>query len=285
MNLHIFQVSYDSGAKNARMGAGPGHFIRNGLPEALQARGCNPTVESIEASQPLGAEIATAFELARRLSERVHATIRQGSFPLVLFGNCNTALGTISGAGPADLGIIWFDAHGDFNTPETSTSGFLDGMGLATAAGLCWKPLAASIPGFEPVEAGRIVHVGGRDFDLAELALMERKGVDLVSAGSIRQAGLRLALYPALGRLRSQVKRVYVHIDLDVLDPAEAPANQFPVPGGLSVEQAVQALESIAARFTITACGVGAYAPEYDPENRALQAGIRLIETIAAACC
>src|SRR5207253_2124442 len=65
----------------------------------------------------------------------------------------------------ADVGVAWLDAHGDFHTPETTTSGFVDGMALAVAAGQCWRALAAAVPGFEPVLAGRVVHVGGRDFD------------------------------------------------------------------------------------------------------------------------
>ena len=81
--------------------------------------------------------MATAFELHGLVSGRVRQAIAEGGFPLVLSGNCNTAaIGAIAGAGPEDLGIVWFDAHGEFNTPETTTTGFIDGMGLAIAGAL-----------------------------------------------------------------------------------------------------------------------------------------------------
>jgi arginase family enzyme len=81
-------------------------------------------------------------------------------FPLVLAGNCNTAVGTLSGADPEGLGVVWFDAHGDFNTPETTTTGFIDGMGLAIAVGHCWKAMARGVSGFSPVLEENVV-IGG----------------------------------------------------------------------------------------------------------------------------
>ena len=108
-----------------------------------------------EAQGSFRAEIQTAFELYRQLAERVCAARREGRFPLVLSDNCGSGIGTVAGVGTARLGVIWFDGHGDFNTPETTASGFLDGMGLAVVAGLCWKTLAASVPHFSPYMAGQ----------------------------------------------------------------------------------------------------------------------------------
>jgi arginase len=82
-----------------------------------------------EADPP--AEVAVAFELDRLVSEQVCEAVAEGEFPLVLSGNCNTSIGTLAGVGPEGLGVVWFDAHADFNTPETTTTGFMDGMGLA----------------------------------------------------------------------------------------------------------------------------------------------------------
>jgi arginase len=86
----------------------------------------------------------------------------------VLSGNCNSALGTLAGLNERNCGMIWFDAHGDFNTPKTTESTFLDGMGMAIAAGHCWKKLATTIPWFSPLLDSNIIHVGGRDFDRGE---------------------------------------------------------------------------------------------------------------------
>ena len=91
-------------------------------------------------------EIGTAFELNRLLSKEVKAAVGDGMFPMVLSGNCNSCLGTIAGINSGQLGVVWFDAHGEFNTPETTQSGFLDGMPLAMATGRCWKTILKTIP-------------------------------------------------------------------------------------------------------------------------------------------
>src|SRR5439155_21217551 len=87
----------------------------------------------------------------RRIAVAVRAVRAAGQFPVVLSGNCNSAVGTLSGLTPARRAVFWFDAHGDCNTPDTTATGFLDGMGLATVLGLCWYQLAASVPGYHPV--------------------------------------------------------------------------------------------------------------------------------------
>jgi arginase len=92
------------------------------------------------------AEVATAFELDGLLAGEVRTAVEAGEFPLVLSGNCNTSVGTLSGVGTEGLGVIWFDAHADFNTPETTTTGFTDGTGLAIAVGHCWVTMAESGP-------------------------------------------------------------------------------------------------------------------------------------------
>ncbi|HVN53063.1 MAG TPA: arginase family protein [Anaerolineaceae bacterium] len=231
MNIHIFQVPYDSGRRDERMGAGPGHLLDRGLANYLRAHGHMVWISEIESSDPFPSEIKTSFELYRQLGAQVREGLDQGRLPLVLSGNCSAALGGIAGwegATGCDLGILWLDAHGDFNTPDISPSGFLDGMGLATAAGLGWKSLALSIPGFRPVLPERIVHLGGRDFDRDEEALLRQQGVALVTAPQVRENGLAESLEPALDRLRRSVRDVYLHLDLDGLDPLETPANLFP---------------------------------------------------------
>ena len=155
MDIQLLLVPYDSGQRGWRCGAGPEHLVRAGLPAHLQRQGHIVTAIHIIEDDPAypPAEIRTAFELARRLATTVRSARTAGHFPLVLSGNCNTAVGTLSGLTPARRATFWFDAHGDCNTPETTTSGFLDGMGLAMTMGLCWHHLGATVPGFQPVAA------------------------------------------------------------------------------------------------------------------------------------
>lgn len=211
------------------------------------------------------AEVATSFDLYRRLSHCTRAAIDAGTYPLVLAGNCGSALGTVSGAGSEEMGIIWFDAYGDFTTPETSTRGFLDGMGLAVLAGTCWQPLASTVPGFRPVPAGRILHIGARDLDRGEGERMRQAGVTLVEAGSIEHAEIHAVLEPALSNLCARVSEVYVHVDADVFDPTVAPANTYQPKGGLTVQQIEEALDAIGRVLCIRAAGVAAYDPACDP--------------------
>ena len=284
MKVHIIQVPYDSGHRSIRMGSGPEHFVQHGIADALRDEGHDVDVQCVEASSEFRAEIRTAFELLRALAERVRVAYNNGAFPLVLSGNCNGSLGTLAGIGSNDqTGIIWCDGHGDFNTPETTESGFLDGMGLATAAGLCWKKMAASIPNFRAVPASSILHVGGRDFDGEEKTLFEESGGTIVGAETIRSSNIGEALELPLRNLMSRGPRIYLHFDLDVLDPIRALANEYAPPAGLTVSQIQEAIKIIGERFTICACGVAAYDPRYDREDEVLTAGMTIMKSVVAA--
>jgi len=284
MKVHIIQVPYDSGHRSIRMGSGPEHFVQHGIADALRDEGHDVDVQCVEASSEFRAEIRTAFELLRALAERVRVAYNNGAFPLVLSGNCNGSLGTLAGIGSNDqTGIIWFDGHGDFNTPQTTESGFLDGMGLATAAGLCWKKMAASIPNFRAVPASSILHVGGRDFDGEEKTLFEESGGTIVGAETIRSSNIGEALELPLRNLMSRGPRIYLHFDLDVLDPIRALANEYAPPAGLTVSQIQEAIKIIGERFTICACGVAAYDPRYDREDEVLTAGMTIMKSVVAA--
>jgi arginase len=106
-------------------------------------------VEYIEAGSDAPAEIRTAFELNRVVAERVRDAREAHALPVVLAGNCMTAVGTLAGLGGTPA-VLWFDAHGDFNTPETTASGFLDGMALAMLTGRCWANLTRTVHCFQP---------------------------------------------------------------------------------------------------------------------------------------
>ena len=125
MDIQLLLVPYDSGNRGERMGAGPERLLEVGLERTLRESG--HTVRTRIAELPPGswhAEIRTSFELMRMLSIGVREALESGQFPMVLAGNCSTAVGTIAGLGSQSTGVAWFDAHGDFNTPETTSSGF-----------------------------------------------------------------------------------------------------------------------------------------------------------------
>lgn len=235
----------------------------------------------MESQSALPAEVATAFELDRVIAQNVEVATGRGEFPLVLSGNCNSAVGTISGAGADKLGIVWFDAHADFNTPETTITGFSDDTGLAIATGHCWSTMAASVPGFRPIPEANVVLVGSRETESAEQERLDNSHIKVVDTDTIRELGVRNALGSALNGLRARVDRVYVHLDLDVLDPDKlAPANEFAVPDGLVRWEVEEAIWLVRERFTIAAAGIASYDPALDTKGEARRAGIALARTL-----
>jgi arginase len=277
MNIQLLAVPYDSGNLRARMGAGPEALLAAGLERALRENGHRVHTKVAElAPDSWHSEIQTSFELMRMLSVGVREAREAGHLPIVLAGNCNTAVGTLAGLGPG-VGVTWFDAHGDFNTPDTTTSGFLDGTAVAILTGRCWKQLSVSIPGFQPIADETVCLVGTRDLDPLESRLLEESNVDVIAPGRIQSE-----LPRTLNAIGQHADSMYVHLDLDVLDPDVAAANKLSVRGGLTIEDVEYALSLIARDFRIAGVTLSAYDPDVDTDGAAAAAAIRLISTAAA---
>lgn len=283
MNVAMIQVPYDSGHCEERMGRGPGHLLAHGAAERVErATGGTAIPARVDADATFPTENATAFELAAKLSAEVARARDQGAFPLVLAGNCMSSVGTVSGLSEVPrLGVIWFDAHGDLNTPETSGSGFLDGMPAAILTGRCWRKAAARVPGFRVVPDAAMLHAGGRAIDPGEDEIMDESGIRIVTGQELRDGGAG-AIAPALEALAGEVDAVYLHLDLDVHDGDLIPANALAVPGGPTWEQMQACVKAIAARLPIAAAAVTAFDPGCERDGRATEAGLGLIEAVAA---
>ncbi len=284
MKVHLIRLPYDSGQRDRRMGRGPRRILDQGLVERLQGAGFDVESVTVETDAPFATEVGTTFELYGKLSEQLSRPARAGAFPLVLAGNCGSTLGAAAGLGMAELGVIWFDANGDFNTPETSESGFLDGMGLAVLTGRCWQAMAARIPGFSPLPDEHAALVGARDFDAAELRALEASGILRVAPESLTERGGRAAMAETVSALGPPIERVYLHLDLDVHDRDEACANQFAAPGGPPAAEVREAVGLIAERLPLAGAGLASYDPDCDPEGRvaelAVQAVARLLSGV-----
>ena len=277
MDIQLLAVPYDSGNRGARMGAGPERLLDIGLERVLREQGHR--VGSKVLDLPYGAwhaEIQTSFELMRMLASAVREARESDRLPIVLAGNCNTAVGTLAGLGTDSTGVAWFDAHGDFNTPETTRSGFLDGTAVAIITGRCWTQLADTVPGFKPISDERVCLIGTRDVDSLEGSLLEESSVEV-----IEPKHLRSALTRTLKSIREHVEMMYVHLDLDVLDSAVAPANQYARSGGLTLEDVEHALSQIGREFRIAGITLSAYDPAVDTNGVAAAAAIRLISAAA----
>ena len=273
MDVSLILVPYDSARRNERMGAGPA-ALEGPVRKALQGRGHSVRSTTIEAPETSWrAEIRTAFDLAAGIAHAVKSAREAGEFPLVLTGNCSSALGVVAGL-EGTPPVLWFDAHGDFNTPETTVGGFLDGMSVATMTGHCWTQLTKTIPGFEAIPENRVWLLGVRDLDPLEfLALsqsaVKRFGPTIVGAGTAR------AIAADFGG-----ERPYLHIDLDALDPNECRVNSYQAPEGLSVARLCDfcgALKQFAPPAALT---FSAYDPVVDSDQRGLAAAVRIIATL-----
>jgi arginase len=212
-------------------------------------------------------EIAASLDVIHALAHTIRAT---DAFPFVLAGNCSSALGTVTGLG-GDVGVVWLDAHGDFNTPDTTQSGFFDGMGLAMLTGAGWDGLR---DGLVTVPEEHVIHVGGRDFDPGEQMRFERSAVALVR---------RPPIDDALDALRGRVSQVYFHVDLDVLDPSVGRANSLAVDDGLDVRDLEEIVDAVAARFEIRAAALTWYEPDCDPERAVPDAATAIYERVLAS--
>ena len=249
-DVRLIQVPYYLGREHPDLSRGPG-----ALADAI---GGESVVVPAPDPRPVPNEVADSFDVIRSVRSAVRESVAEDRFPLVLAVNCFTSLGTVAGVG-RDVGVIWFDAHGDFHTPESTITGFLDGMGLAMLLGDGWDELRATIEDLRPVPAENAILVGARD--------MEPTEVDRVTASALRRADAD-TLEAALDELATRVDAVYVHIDLDVIDPSVGRANVLSVEGGLDASQLEQALAAVSSRFEIAAAALTAYDPSQDPEQR-----------------
>ena len=279
MTFHLFVVPYELGTEEVGEGRGPGRLIAEGVDRPLHEADPGLRTERVELERaaPRESETGRTFELARRLSLRVTEAVRAHRFPVVLGGSCFTSVGVVAGLGAAPgrprVGIAWLDAHGDFNTPETTPSGYLDGMPLAVITGRGWTALRQQLPGFRPLPDRATALIGARDLDPLEEKLLRRSGVKWLPAKRWRARGgsadrSETYLSSELAPLRRAVDLLHVHVDLDVLDPGEAPANHYPAPGGLSVERVRGILRVLFDRFRVGSITFAAYDPSCDPDRK-----------------
>jgi arginase len=196
----------------------------------------------ITAELPPGAAWARLAALYRRVADTVAGAA--GSRPVVLSGDCITALGTVAGLQRAgiDAGIVWFDAHGDVQTPETTASGYLGGMPLRLLVG--YRPeLIATGLGLRPVPEHRVMLVGARDLDPPEVAYLTGARISRTEVTDLDAAALPDG-------------PLYVHLDLDVIDPAELPGLLYPAPGGPAAADVAAALRMLLATGRVAAVGI-----------------------------
>ena len=232
------------------MGAGPEHLLRSGLAETLERAGHDVAVQTIETSAT--ATLEAACDLARQTEHLTRTAFAAQRFPILLTGNCINTLGVLS-AFDQPPALLWLDAHADLHTPETSTTSFLDGMALSVITGRCHTQHFQHTR----LPEENVILLGVRDVDAGERAA-------LASMQVVRSSR---ELWSALARIAAP--NVYLHIDLDALDPAMLHANEFAAPRGLSLHTLHDVIAAAHANGGIGAAAFSAYDPAADHSNAA----------------
>jgi arginase len=227
--------------------------------------------------------LAEIAETCKDLAEIVQKCLEEDFVPLVLGGDHSIAAGAVSGVAAyfrkekKQIGYIWLDAHGDMNTPESSPSGNVHGMPLAAVMGY-GAPELVDLLGFKPkVEPQNIVLVGVRDLDLQERRLVKKSGVRVFTMRDIDERGMREVMADALKYATDDTDGISVSLDMDFVDPSDAPGVGTPVRGGVTYREAHLAMEMIADSDAMASMEVVEINPVIDEHNRTALLGVELI--------
>ncbi|MEK7409141.1 MAG: arginase [Acidobacteriota bacterium] len=290
--IAVIGAPLDLGASRRGVDMGPSAIRLAGLGQRLDALGYK--VEdwgNVHVEQP--ERVAPGSETARYLPQIAHTCTRlalavgkaaaQGQMPLVLGGDHSVAIGTVGGMArhfrrkKARIGLIWIDAHPDMNTPQTSTSGNVHGMPLACLIGLGPRQLT-HIHGFAPkVDPKNVALVGIRDVDALEKPHVKSSGVRAFTMRDIDERGLRAVMVEALEIAAAGTEGFHLSLDMDSLDPREAPGVGTPVRGGLSYREAHLAMEMICDSGRMVSMEVVEVNPVIDEANRTAILAVELV--------
>lgn len=275
--LRLVCWPFHNGLRNVSMGAGPTRLAADEpLRARIEANGWDLSDADIEPVDESDPEIVRSIELIRRLAGGVRQTVADGAFPLVLAGNCNSCLGTTAGVGAENLGVVWFDAHADFDDPDENESGFFDVMGLAMLTGRGWRALRETIPRHVPIPERNVILAGVRDLEPYQRRRLERSELRTIP-GEIELDRFE----QAVADLSRQVERIYVHVDLDSLDIDAARANKYAATGGPGLDRLSQCIGLVCERLTVVAAAITAYDPSLDADDRTLTAARRISDEIS----
>ena len=257
---------------------GPQRFVERGARTVLAAKTNGVRVERVERGEPFRDSTSASMAVNKQLAHMVRQAVAAGRFPLVLAGSCDVAMGVLSGFEHSRCGVIWIDAHGDFNTPESTISGFFGGMSLAIITGHCYQNLWAQIGNSAPISETRTLAIGLRDLDPAERQRLKRSAIQAIPWHEGKPMS---QLIGSLNKMTERTKETYLHIDIDALDPTVARnIVDSPVPGGLSLQELEQVIRAAATHLRVRAMTLATYNPDTDADGKTLQAGLRIIELI-----
>jgi arginase len=290
--IRIIGVPMDLGASRRGVDMGPSALRVAGLQARLKQLGHQvedigninvKQAEEMHYGDKKAKYLNEIAETCKGLAEIVQRTLEEGLLPLVLGGDHSIAAGSMAGvaahfrAKEKNVGYIWLDAHGDMNTPETSPSGNVHGMPLAAVMGY-GAPELTELLGFKPkVEPRNVAMVGIRELDSKEKRLVKESGVHVLTMRDIDERGMREVMVEALRFASDDTAGIAVSLDMDFVDPEDAPGVGTPVRGGVTYREAHLALEMIADSRAMVCFELVEINPVIDLHNKTATLGVELV--------
>lgn len=286
----IVAVPFGKGAGTPGAELGPAHLHAAGLARKLAELNISFRLaeEVSSTAQPRPVQAANAkhlsevHEVSSQLSDRISEIVAEGAFPLVLGGDHSISIGTIAGLAEhyPNLGVIWFDAHSDLNTVDTSPSGNIHGMSLGISLGK-GIPLLTGLRGISPkIKPEHVAIVGARSLDSGEKAYIRSLGIACYTMHDIDLIGIARVMEKVIRQLRQSTDGVHVSFDIDSLDPREAPGTGTPVRGGLSYREAHLALELLYQSKLVTSAEFVEVNPSLDHNDQTAKLAVELIGSL-----
>ncbi|SFB08413.1 arginase [Lentibacillus halodurans] len=291
-NMSIIGVPMDLGQNRRGVDMGPSAIRYAGVTERLENLKYNindlgdvPVSRPDEKDHVQDGNLRNLQQVSdsnRQLAEWVDEQIGKDRFPLVLGGDHSIAIGSLAGIAKHydNLGVIWYDAHGDLNSGETSPSGNIHGMPLAVNLGIGHERLANILDYTPKIKPENIVIVGARSLDPGEKELIREKGITVYSMHEIDRLGMSRVMAETIDYLKEQTDGVHLSLDLDGLDPEEAPGVGTPVIGGLSYRESHLAMEMLSEADILTSAEFVEVNPILDDKNKTATMAVGLIGSL-----
>lgn len=287
-NIRIIGVPMDLGQNRRGVDMGPSAVRYAGLQSRLERLGHkvhdqgNIAVPNPEEDIVTGKtrRIKTVAATCQNIFEMACQYIAEGDFDIFLGGDHSLSMGSVAAAAQKEpVGVIWIDAHGDYNTPETSPSGNIHGMPLAALVGDGPEVLLnIGYPGAK-IHPTQIVQIGIRDLDNGEKERLAQSGVSVYTMRHVDELGMAAIARQALDRLR-HLPRIHVSLDMDSLEPDEAPGVGTPVPGGLSYREAHLLMEILSDSGRVQSLDIVEINPILDQMNRTAELAVELAASL-----
>lgn len=288
-DISIIGVPMDLGQTRRGVDMGPSTIRYSGIMERLEKLQYNIhdlgniEIERFEKQmQPTEDNLRNLEQVVKantKLAEAVAREVALNRFPLVLGGDHSIAIGTLAGLATQqeNVGVIWYDAHGDINTNETSPSGNIHGMPLAASLGIGHPKLTDILSANPKVKPENVVLIGIRDLDEGEKELLKRLNIKVYTMHEVDRYGMRQIMEETIHYLKERTDNVHLSFDLDSIDPTDAPGVGTPVIGGVTYRESHLSLEMLAESNIITSAEFVEVNPMLDVKNRTGKVAVALI--------